>query len=133
MIDTHCHVYEEEMSNYDDIIVECSSQGISMIVNSVDIPSSKEVIKLSKKYKNVYAAIGLNYDTIDRVEEKDLIELEKLIQEEKIVAIGEIGLDYYLDIYLNGFKNFIMNFVKEFYPTLNDFIIYWSDLSIFVN
>ena len=47
--------------------------------------------------------------------------------------MNKIGLDYYLDIYLEGFKTFIMNFVKEFYPTLNDFIIYWSDLSIFVN
>ena len=42
-------------------------------------------------------------------------------------------LDYFLDNYINGFKVFIMNFVKEFYPTLNDFINYWSDLSVFVN
>ena len=95
MIDTHCHVYEEEMSNYKDIIEECDKQNISLIVNAVDIESSKDIISLSKTYKNVYAAIGLNYDTIDRVEEKDLIELEKLIKTEKIVAIGEIGLDYY--------------------------------------
>jgi len=95
MIDTHCHVYEEEMSNYKEIIEECEKQDISMIVNAVDIGSSKDIISLSKTYKNVYAAIGLNYDTIDRVEEKDLIELEKLIKNEKIVAIGEIGLDYY--------------------------------------
>lgn len=95
MIDTHCHVYEEEMSDYKDVIEECDKQDISMIVNAVDIESSKDIINLSKTYKNVYAAIGLNYDTIDRVEEKDLIELEKLIKNEKIVAIGEIGLDYY--------------------------------------
>ena len=95
MIDTHCHVYEEEMSNYKDIIDECEKQNISMIVNAVDIESSKDVINLSKTYKNVYSAIGLNYDTIDRVEENDLIELEELIKSEKIVAIGEIGLDYY--------------------------------------
>lgn len=95
MIDTHCHVYEEEMSDYKEIIEECDKQDISMIVNAVDIGSSKDIISLSKTYKNVYAAIGLNYDTIDRVEEKDLIELEKLIKNEKIVAIGEIGLDYY--------------------------------------
>ena len=43
------------------------------------------------------------------------------------------GLDYFLDNYLRGFQSYIMNFVKEFYPTLNDFINYWSDLSIFVN
>lgn len=95
MIDTHCHVYEEEMSDYKDIIEECDKQNISMIVNAVDIESSKDIISLSKTYKNVYAAIGLNYDTIDRVEEKDLTKLEDLIKTEKIVAIGEIGLDYY--------------------------------------
>ena len=42
-------------------------------------------------------------------------------------------LDYFLNNYLDGFKIFIMNFVKEFYPTLNDFINFWSDLSVFVN
>ena len=95
MIDTHCHVYEEEMSNYREIIKECEKKDISMIINAVDINSSKDIIKISKEYKNVYAAIGLNYDTIDRVTQDDLIELEKLIKKEKIVAIGEIGLDYY--------------------------------------
>ncbi|MBQ3475732.1 MAG: TatD family hydrolase [Bacilli bacterium] len=95
MIDTHCHVYEEEMSNYEEIIEECSKKDISMIINAVDIKSSETIIDLSKKYKNVYAAIGLNYDTIDSVVENDLIKLEELIKKEKISAIGEIGLDYY--------------------------------------
>ena len=95
MIDTHCHVYEEEMSDYKDIIKECEKQDISMIVNAIDINTSKEIINMSKEYKNVYAAIGLNYDTIDSVTREDLIKLEDLIKKEKIVAIGEIGLDYY--------------------------------------
>lgn len=95
MIDTHCHVYEEEMQNYKDIIEESNKQDILMIVNAVDINTSKDIINLSKEYKNVYAAVGLNYDAIDRVTQDDLIELEKLIKSEKIVAIGEIGLDYY--------------------------------------
>lgn len=95
MIDTHCHVYEEEMSNYEEIIEECSKKDISMIINAVDIKSSETIIDLSKKYKNVYPAIGLNYDTIDSVVENDLIKLEELIKKEKISAIGEIGLDYY--------------------------------------
>ena len=95
MFDTHCHVYKDEMSNYKDIIEECNKNNINMIFNSVDISSSKEVISLSKKYNNVFPAIGLNYDTIDRVTRDDLIELEKLIKNEKIIAIGEIGLDYY--------------------------------------
>ena len=95
MIDTHCHVYEEEMSNFKEIVEECSKKDISMIINAVDIKSSKEIIDLSKKYNNVYTAIGLNYDTIDSVVEKDLELLEEFIKTEKICAIGEIGLDYY--------------------------------------
>jgi TatD DNase family protein len=95
MIDTHCHVYEEEMSNYKEIIEECNKKDISMIINAINIETSKDIIELSKKYKNVYAAIGLNYDTIDSVVEEDLIKLEELIKKEKINAIGEIGLDYY--------------------------------------
>ena len=95
MIDTHCHVYEEEMSNYKEIIEECNKNNISMIINAVDIKSSKDIINLSKTYNNVFSAIGLNYDTIDRVTKEDLIELEKLIKSEDIKAIGEIGLDYY--------------------------------------
>lgn len=95
MIDTHCHVYEEEMSDYKDIILECEKCNISMIINAVDIDSSKNIINLSKSYKNVYAAVGLNYDTIDRVVEDDIKKLEEIIKNEKVVAIGEIGLDYY--------------------------------------
>lgn len=95
MVDTHCHVYKEEISNYDEIIKECSDNNIKLIINGVDNGSNKEIIKLSKEYSNVYAAIGLNYDTIDRVTQDDLIELENMIKNEKITAIGEIGLDYY--------------------------------------
>ena len=95
MIDTHCHVYEEEMSNYKDIINECKNNNISMIINAVDVNSSIEVIKISKEYDNVYAAIGINYDSIDKASEKDLEIIEELIKKEKIVALGEIGLDYY--------------------------------------
>ena len=66
-----------------------------MIINAVDIESSKEIIDLSKKYNNVYASIGINYDSIDKAIEKDLVLLEDLIKKEKVVALGEIGLDYY--------------------------------------
>lgn len=95
MVDTHCHVYNEEMTNYKEIIEECKKQDISLIINAVDIKSSKEIISLSKEYDNVYASIGLNYDSIDSFTEQDLETLEELIKNEKIVAIGEIGLDYY--------------------------------------
>ena len=95
MIDTHSHVYAEEMPNYKEIIEECNNKDISMIINGVDNKSNKEIIDLSNKYDNVYASIGLNYDQIDYFNDKDLEDLEELIKSNKIVAIGEIGLDYY--------------------------------------
>lgn len=95
MFDTHCHVYSEEIDNYRKVIEECNNNNISLIINSVDVKSSEEVINLSNEYNNVYSAIGINYDTIDSVEENDIVLLEKLIKNNKIVALGEIGLDYY--------------------------------------
>ena len=95
MIDTHSHVYEEEMPNYKEIIKECKNKDISMIINGVDNKSNKEIVDLSNKYDNVYPAIGLNYDQIDYFDDKDLEDLEELIKSNNVVALGEIGLDYY--------------------------------------
>ena len=95
MIDTHCHVIKEEMDNYIDIIEECKSKNISMIINGYNNDINKEIISLSNKYNNVYAACGLNYDDVDKFTDKDLSDLEEIIKSNKISAIGEIGLDYY--------------------------------------
>ena len=95
MIDTHSHVYEEEIPNYIEIIDECKNKDISMIINGVDNKSNKEIIDLANKYDNVYPAIGLNYDQIDYFSEKDIDDLEELIKSNKVIALGEIGLDYY--------------------------------------
>ena len=95
MIDTHCHVIKEEMDNYIDIIEECNNKDISMIINGYNNDINEEIISLSNKYNNVYAACGLNYDEVDKFSDKDLSDLEDLIKNNKISAIGEIGLDYY--------------------------------------
>jgi len=95
MIDTHCHVLKEEMDNYLDIINECNSKDIFMIINGYDNKTNKEVIELASKYNNVYTAIGLNYDGIDSFTDKDLEDFEELLKNNKVNAIGEIGLDYY--------------------------------------
>ena len=95
MIDTHCHVLKEEMDNYIDIINECNSKDISMIINGYANKTNEEIIELSNKYSNVYSAIGLNYDEVDNFTDKDLEDIEELIKSSKVNAIGEIGLDYY--------------------------------------
>lgn len=95
IIDTHCHLYPSEMQNAEEIIKECADNNISVILNGVDIASNNEILELSKKYDNVYAAIGLNYDQIDTFTDEDLVLLEEQIKNNKIVALGEIGIDYY--------------------------------------
>ncbi len=95
IIDTHNHIYPSEIENAVDIINECKKNNIYLILNGVDIDSNNEIIELSKKYDNVYAAIGLNYDQIDKFTDNDLILLEDQIKNNKIVAIGEIGIDYH--------------------------------------
>ena len=95
IIDTHCHLYPSEIQNAEDIIKECASNNISVILNGVDIASNNEILELSKKYDNVYAAIGLNYDQIDTFTDDDLVLLEEQIKNNMIVALGEIGIDYH--------------------------------------
>ncbi|MBR4350976.1 MAG: TatD family hydrolase [Bacilli bacterium] len=95
IIDTHCHLYPSEMENAEEIIKKCKENNISVILNGVDIASNNEILELSKKYDNVYAAIGLNYDQIDKFTDDDLVLLEEQIKNNKIVALGEIGIDYH--------------------------------------
>lgn len=98
-IDTHAHLFMDEYINDIDKVVEDSfAQGIDyIIIPATDIETSKKAIKLTEKFKNVYAAVGVHpHDTKDW--NKSIIgELEKLSAHPKVVAIGEIGLDYYYD------------------------------------
>lgn len=86
---------KEELENNEDIIIKCKKNDISMIINGYNNKTNKEIIELSNKYNNVYSAIGLNYDEVDKFSDKDLVLLEELLKNNKVNAIGEIGLDYY--------------------------------------
>lgn len=93
--DTHCHIYEEYY-DVDDIMKKINSSNVNRVINNAcDFKTSLEVLDLSNKYSNMYCAIGLhpenNLDEIDNV--IDLVIKNK--DNPKMVAIGEIGLDYY--------------------------------------
>ena len=95
MFDTHCHVYKNEMENYENIIKECDKNNIKLIINGTDKESNEEILKLSKIFDNVYASIGYAQDVANDINEDDFILLDEQIKNNKIVAIGEIGIDYY--------------------------------------
>jgi len=92
IIDTHCHLSKEDYNNLEEIINRMD--GI-MIVSGCNGTTNKEVVELSNKYKNVYGTIGIHPEETDNITEEDFVYIEKHINDKKIVAIGEIGLDYY--------------------------------------
>ena len=95
IIDTHCQIYNSEIENAEDIIRECAKNNIYMILNGIDPKSNKEVLELSSKYDNVYAAIGYDHSVVDKITDDDIKLLDEQLNNQKVVAVGEIGLDYY--------------------------------------
>ena len=95
-IDSHCHLLSTEYDDVDSEIKKAIKSGVfKMIVNGYDVKSSKEAIVLSKKYNEIYASVGIGPENIDDLNENYKEEIENIVKTEKIVSIGEIGLDYY--------------------------------------
>ena len=92
LIDTHCHLSNEDYENLNQVIN--NMDGI-MIASGCDNKTNKEVLELIKKYPNVYGTLGIHPSEIDSITNDSLKNIEDNINNPKIVAIGEIGLDYY--------------------------------------
>lgn len=95
IIDTHCHIYSSEMENAEDIIRKAAKEDIDIILNGIDSKSNAEVLKLSEKYENVHAALGYFYTLADEICEEDIQLLDNQLNNNNVIAVGEIGLDYY--------------------------------------
>ena len=95
IIDTHCHIYNSEMENAEEIIKECAKNNIYMILNGVDPESNKEILELANKYDNVYAALGYDHSVVNTITEEDISLLDEQLDNDKVIAVGEIGIDYY--------------------------------------
>ena len=99
-IDAHAHLDDPQLSSREEEIIESAkSAGVGVIVNaSSDLPSSRSSVALAARRKEVYAVIGVHpheAKTYTAEAEKELISLSK---EKKVVAFGEIGLDYHYDL-----------------------------------
>ncbi len=99
LIDTHAHLDIPPLNqNTDDIIKRAKDSGIHKIITiAVDIDSSFESIKYALKYDMVYASCGIHPNHAKNIAFHDLERLKSLANEKKIVAIGEVGLDYHWD------------------------------------
>ena len=94
LVDTHCHLQDDKLiDNIDEVVNSALNNDVKiMIVNGYDTKSNISAISLSKTYGPIYAAVGYHPTEQDDV---DIEYLESVINLDKVVAIGEIGLDYY--------------------------------------
>ena len=95
-IDTHCHLSKEDYDDIDLVIKENRENNISkIIISGCSRDSIFESIELSKRYEEVYLTLGYHPSEVETVNDEDLLELENLLKLDKVVGLGEIGLDYY--------------------------------------
>lgn len=97
IIDTHSHYNDEAFDeDRDELLAGLPGKGIDRIVNiAVDIESSKECIALADKYDYIYATVGVHPSNVHESEGDYIEQLKNLAKHDKVVAIAEIGLDYY--------------------------------------
>ena len=99
IFDTHAH-YDDQQFDIDREILlrSMEEQGVGTIVNAcATVESWQKVLKLTEQYPFLYGMIGVHPDEVGALDEARFQEMERLLQEEKMVAVGEIGLDYYWD------------------------------------
>ena len=111
IIDTHTHIYDKQFENdFDDVMKRIEDELEGIVSIGFDLESSLKSIELANRYSFVNAVIGVHPVDIKKYNDKVEKELERLaLTEKKVVAIGEIGLDYHWmedpkDVQIAGFR-----------------------------
>ena len=111
IIDTHTHIYDKQFENdFDDVIKRIEDELEGIVSIGFDLESSLKSIELANRYSFVNAVIGVHPVDIKKYNDEVEKELERLaLTEKKVVAIGEIGLDYHWmedpkDVQIAGFR-----------------------------
>ncbi len=100
LIDSHCHIDLAQFNeDRDDVLARASQVGVKYLINpATNLENSRHILAMAENYDNIFAAIGYHpYDAAD-VNEETLQALEALAAHPKVVAVGEIGLDYFRGI-----------------------------------
>lgn len=100
LVDTHCHLqmktFRKDMKK---VVDNARKAGVKAIINvGFDVKSSEEAVNLSEKYPCMYAAVGIHPHDAKTYDGTTLKMIDDFLREKKVVAIGEIGLDYYRNL-----------------------------------
>lgn len=100
LIDSHVHLDDRRFNrDRDRLIKNLNSDGVELVINAgADLKSSIEGVKLSQEYDQVYTTVGVHPHYVKDMDESTIESLRQFAKREKVVAIGEIGLDFYRDL-----------------------------------
>jgi TatD DNase family protein len=100
LFDTHAHLQWRDFDKDRDIVIDRAKEaGVHNIVNiGFDVNSSLEGIKLSERHEGLYATVGIHPHNASKFSEDVLGKMKDLCKNPKVVAVGEIGLDYYRNL-----------------------------------
>lgn len=99
MIDSHCHINDEIYSGLEnEYVLESQEAGVNKLINiGFDVKSSRIAVEIAEKHEEVYANVGVHPSEVKKTESGWLDKIEDLAKSNKVIGIGEIGLDYYWD------------------------------------
>ena len=122
MFDTHTHINTNKFTEtLDDVIKRAKNSGVNNIMAvGMDLETSIKAIEIANKFENVYASVGLHPGYVDN---NDHFDLDHLYKDKKVVAFGEIGLDFYWtdknkDLQLKVFEEQIIKAIKLNLPVI---------------
>lgn len=97
LVDTHAHIDEEGFAaDFDEMLARAYANDVKYIVNiGANMDESRVSIELADKYDSIYATVGVHPHDVEEVDDKALDQLAAWCEHDKVVAVGEIGLDYF--------------------------------------
>jgi TatD DNase family protein len=116
LIDTHCHIQTAEFAaDVDEVLTRADTAGVTTLIvvgGAGELSTNDDALTLAEKHLNLYATVGMHPHDAKDVSEEDMTGLKELTRHDRVVAVGETGLDFYYDhsprhVQINMFGRFI--------------------------
>jgi TatD DNase family protein len=100
LIDTHAHLdFDRFDADRQEVILRARDAQVACIINiAIDYESAKKSIAIAEQFPNIYATVGVHPHDVAQINEEQIVLLRELLDHSKVVAIGEVGLDFYRNI-----------------------------------
>jgi len=125
LIDSHCHLDLKPLcNNVKKVLRNAQLKGVSRLITiGIDLKSSQKAVEFAKKFSGVFAAVGIHPHDAQKVDQASLVKIRQLLSKKKVVALGEIGLDYFkhyspIDIQKRVFRAQLEIAIEEDVPVI---------------